>query len=1029
MIERDNIAIPLVAGLDTKTDPKIAQVGKLLVCENAIFEEHGTLKKRWGYNSLDSADLDGNSIENPQVLASWRDTPVMIADHNIYVKSATGQGWADHGRLNVMNAFTIDAPIIVAEQTEQDCISNGVITVYTWVDSRGGVYASATDSATGAILADQISVDSNGSRPRLGVSGGNVILFWVDAPNNRIETLSLVDTDTAGSLAGAPHVLTSALATPDLYDVVYDHNRDRTILAYLDATAGQGLKVIEIDQAGTATRTDTQDIATDYTLTVSNMAAISICSSYGDANLGDTYGFAVVTCASPGTSGCITRYSYDDVAFVSGHAYATSDATNGVTNLAITYKGYEDTTGDNLVVVDHDNTRVRVETVTAAAGTVTFQYEKFRSFLASRAILHDDRVWVMIGINSGGPVLQDTAFLYDIINNEPAARIQYGLYADEQSKSQLPGMWVDTDGSVQYAGLTKRRISDFSIALDPDAEDSGSFQHLAVTHQRFVIGAAANIEWWEANGTLYISSGILYAFSGGPPVEASPLTFPEQWITADFGNGAAGNLEANATYLYRVYYEIDRPGGDVSRSLSLTYAHTMGASNTKVSISLRTLVHTIAGSDARIAVYRTEANQTDIFYLVSSPDITAPAGDNEYVQNDPTSLTISFSDNMTDANLVKNKRCPQSEGVLPVVAPSSATIAAEAGDRVYLAGGDRRKGIVSPSLLVFPGEAVLFADELQIYVGEEGGDITAMGAIDDVLVVFKERMTYAVSGAGPDDTGGSTGAFNPQRVTTDVGCTAPGSVVETPKGLMFQSAKGFYILTRSFETEYIGWPVESFNDSVVVSAKVIPDTNLVVFLTSSGSSIAYDYFFDQWTVFTGHSGLDSVVSAGEYHYLRSDGKLYTRDRSRHLDGGAWYALRVRTAPIRLDSIQGYLRVRRVNIVGEYLSSHRLQMKVYCNRDISPTETRIWEPDDVLDLTLWGAGSGTWGSVSGTWGGAPGANDYQLQHKFKRQKVQTVSLEFKDLKESGSGESYQLTELNFSIGKYGENARIPAARKL
>jgi hypothetical protein len=219
---------------------------------------------------------------------------------------------------------------------------------------------------------------------------------------------------------------------------------------------------------------------------------------------------------------------------------------------------------------------------------------------------------------------------------------------------------------------------------------------------------------------------------------------------------------------------------------------------------------------------------------------------------------------------------------------------------------------------------------------------------------------------------------------------------------------------------------------VVVSAEVIPDTNLVVFLTSSGKTIAYDYERNEWTTFTGHNGLDAVVSGGDYHYLRSDGEMYTRNPEIYLDAGSWYALRIRTAPIRLSSVQDYMQVRRVNILGEYLSSHRLQMHVWVNRDLAPFETRVFEVDDAIDTSQWGdADTDLWGAADSTpWSGNPGESDYQYQHKFKKPKVQALRLEFNDLQTDGAGgQSYELAEMNFEIGTHEGNARVPAVRKV
>jgi hypothetical protein len=75
--------------------------------------------------------------------------------------------------------------------------------------------------------------------------------------------------------------------------------------------------------------------------------------------------------------------------------------------------------------------------------------------------------------------------------------------------------------------------------------------------------------------------------------------------------------------------------------------------------------------------------------------------------------------------------------------------------------------------------------------------VTGLGWLDGSLVIFCEHSIYVVSGDGPDRQG--AGAFGtPQRLPADIGCTDWRTVREVPQGLLFQSARGFYLLPRGF---------------------------------------------------------------------------------------------------------------------------------------------------------------------------------------------------------------------------------------
>ena len=1040
-----SIAVPFVGGLDTKSDSKMTPMGRLQVLENGVFTEQGTLKKRWGYdtklpNSMVGGALGGGvgltwlyagtplAARSPiSGISKWNGTLLLSTQKEMFAWSDTAGRWARQSSCPNVSVAVDDVPSVVGEQSMGDSISNGAITAHIWEDSRDStsVRASIIDSETGFIYVHDYSLDTTGAIPRCGLVGDKIVLVWANPAASTLKSVVITSADPQGSIAATATTFASSMSATDSYDLYTEAGRTWVALMTTE------LEFHELGTDGDSALSTSRDVATEFTITAANITHLSISNIYGTGGPDGTRTIVAVGCTATGGNGFYVRQYEGSLADSTGVAFSCT--TSGtVNNLSVHQVTGESTDGSTPYVVyeiDESGEPWNDKVVWESAGGGVFR-TVLHAGVASRGVLIGDSGHIVLSHTS--PALQHSYILYDFAMG-PVARFAYGAAGASYSKGQLPGLWTSDGVTFGFSALIRRRISTLGQAFEPDNSDAATFENTELGHYTFTLGGST--PYAEVGDSTYFAAGTLMAYSGTKCEESAPLFFPElkaSPFTDDTGT-YADSLGAGDSFLYRVYYERVRPNGETTRSLAMTYLYTVAGTDATNSITLPTLSHTFSTADGdwRVAVYRTEANKTRLFYQVTSPDLTSSTGVNRYVANESDANTVNLLDTMADSVLIKQKLDPQTQGVLPVIQPAAANIIGEAGDRVYLAGGELPRGVVQPSLLHFPQEPVLFSEALQFSVEEEGGDITAFGAIDGVLVVFKERRIYAMSGAGPDNTGAG-GEFNVQRVTTDVGCTQAGSIVETPDGLMFMSEKGLYIISRSFDTEYIGWPVEIFNDQCIVSAEVIPDTNLVVFLASSGNTLAYDYFFKQWTTFTGHAGVDAVVVGGEYHYLRSDGEVYTRNQDAYLDAGSWYALRLRTAPIRMDSVQDYMRVRRLNILGEYLSSHRLQMKVFNNRDIAPFETRIFEPDNVIDITLWGdADTDLWGDAdTELWGGTPGDTDYQYQHKFKRQKVQYLRLEFQDLQTGAApGQSYELAEMNFEIGIYDGNARIPARRKL
>jgi hypothetical protein len=186
---------------------------------------------------------------------------------------------------------------------------------------------------------------------------------------------------------------------------------------------------------------------------------------------------------------------------------------------------------------------------------------------------------------------------------------------------------------------------------------------------------------------------------------------------------------------------------------------------------------------------------------------------------------------------------------------------------------------------VAPGSPVEFSDVFTYNMDQYGGDMTAVGVLDDKIVFFKENVKFYVYGSGPAASGANDDFSNPERITGDTGCTNQRSIVSTPVGLFYQSPKGIYLLDRSLSDKYIGSPVEEYSQAgLVTSAVLMADVNQVRMTMDTGITIVYDYFVNQWSVDTGLMAQDSTLWQGSrYALVQSSGRVLVENADIYTD--------------------------------------------------------------------------------------------------------------------------------------------------
>jgi hypothetical protein len=487
-------------------------------------------------------------------------------------------------------------------------------------------------------------------------------------------------------------------------------------------------------------------------------------------------------------------------------------------------------------------------------------------------------------------------------------------------------------------------------------------------------------------GQVWFNASQLLPFAVGQVIFGTNITAGTTIVSINEADVTNYSFSPNITYPQRrfVLSEAAVGTGTAAAGSSATYAVTV-----KVP-TLRITAKQDSRSPVVIALYRTAVNQST-FYRVSS--ITAPT------YNSTTTDSVSFVDSVPDETLIGNELLYTTGAVTENFAAPSLAFITNYKNRLM--------GVPSESRLNFwytkevgdntPAE---WTDTFVGSVDPRGGALTAIAEMDEKLILFKATQIYYMVGNGPDATGAQNDFSQPQRINVDAGCKNARSVVVIPMGLMFQSDKGIYIIDRSLAVQYIGDDVESYNNQTITSAILLESTNQVKFTLESGIALLYDYYAKQWDIETIVDAKDAVMFQKKYTYIQEDGVVNQNTPATYLDGaGDFYAMKIKTGWMSFANIQGYQRVYRMLIVGEYKSPHDLIVEVAYDFDQTIVQTVTITPDP--------------------------AQDYQFRVDMQIQKCEAIQFTIRDA--NGDGQSMSLSAISFIAGmKRGLN-KIPATR--
>lgn len=982
--------------MDTKSDPFQIPIGKFSLLKNKIFSKAGRLDKRNGFGSLTALSDSSNT------LVSTFNNNLIAVGNSVNAYSSASATWANKGDYYPLEISAL--PLVRNSTSQISCDSathsNGLVcVVYTDNNPSAVAYKyTILNSITGQVVVNPTALASCDGSPRVFVLDSYFIILYPVSAAIKYIAISVNAPSSAGSATNLATVYSPG-ANAGAYDACVVNNR--LFLAYNATDVGGAIRITYL------TNTLTQGGTTAFAGESAEL--MSICADdtqptpviymvyYESATpLGD------VIAVDFNVNTVLTATAWNSTDTILNVACAAQDGSVTIFYEVENAYSYDAAIATNYIVY---------KTVSSGGSVGSATTLKRSVGLASKAFIYDSTIYVC-GVYQSS--YQPTIFLLDSSGNIHG-KLAYSN-ASGYLTYGLPSITVNsTVADMSY--LLKTVI--IPTNKDQNADSSTPvFSQLGVNLCHFDFDPSLNVV--EIGSNLELSGGFVWQYDGVQAVEQGFHIYPDNveatWSTTG-GSIAAqpdGSTNTNAYYYVALYEWTDNQGNIYRSAPSVPVAvTTTGTGNTgSITVDVPYLRLTAKTTNpVKIVIYRWSV-QNQIFYQVTS--VSAPT------LNSTSSDAVAFVDTLADASIIGNSIVYTTGGVLENIGAPASSAMALFKSRLFLISSE------SPNTLWFSkqvvgGTPVEMSDLLTLYVAPttaaqgSTGPLKCLAPMDDKLILFKKNSLFYIVGTGPDNTGANNDFSEPVFITSTVGCDNQSSIVFQPQGLMFESDKGIWILRRDLGTEYIGAPVEDYTtDATVLSAINVPGTNQVRFNMSSGFTLMYDYFFQQWSVFEGVNAISSTVYNSLPTIIDQYGRAFQETNGAYIDGSKPVLIQVKTGWINVAGLQGYERAYFMYLLGTYKSPHKLQVDIAYDYNSSPTQSTTITPDNYN--AVYGDSDGNYGDES-PYGGNTDLEKWRIF--FKNQKCEAFQVTITETYDSSfgiaAGEGLTLSGLNLVVG--------------
>jgi hypothetical protein len=906
--------------LDQKRAQKNAILGTVDQAINVRQRELGRFSKRYGYSVINRTTTSG-SITDAVALGTNAGSAVLQTSSAIHVRDATNATWRHKGDHVVCMPGVRDFAWRTKGKEPTHVVTGTQRWEFVKLSSNsssvgdGTIFYRVVDTATNIEVVPATSTGQNGAGQKAIVLGSYVWLFvWQP---NLFRTLKFDPASPATAPVVATFKTMSASCTSfDVFIPAGNPTYAYTILAGTNADGATG--DVFIDAVNMTTGASAGSAA--HAMTTGG----TLCSWIHGSGGGDvTSMWAVV---KDGNDVKLLEIAPLTMAISSNTTIATLANCKGLT-------GYLTGSSKVIFTTEHGATDYENAFVTryVRTGSTTSTVFARAAWCASVPFQVSGNWYVITGhddINDGavGDYPDDLQRSYqlrdanstDVVVGNIRARALYGLGGDTW-QTGVPNSGGPTSTAWDYGFHTQVSVSGTTatVMLNSHVGGQGSYDYGAYrqTFEFASLGSAlGNVDDAETIfpggwGRRLITESLL--------TDVVPMMFPTR-ITA--AAAAAGSITAGV-YGIAVVYKISDSRGNISRSAPALTSATTAGGNLTVDVTIPYLRHLGSNSGVDVEVYFTAINGS-IYFL------------RDTFANVPTSDTVTKS----YATLTVGEALYTGGGVLSNYPAPPFRASFNWNDRQWLLGTELESEAWHSKQFA-SGIAPEYAPPLKVTTYGGSGSLLAGGVISsDYAVLFKRDAVFAVTGAGPDDTGGG-GSFQVRRINWDGGCTNHASVVTYPGGCLFQGLDGLiYRVTSGLAVDDPGADAQDYAGATVTRAINLPKYREVRFYLSTGTVLVLDYGNANENAPNGYWYLDdsdtfgaavgAIVLNDLAQFVDSTGVVWVEAAGQYYDGSSTQILqKLDFNTIQPFDLGGEGRISAVQFVGEWISTHDLRVAV------------------------------------------------------------------------------------------------------
>jgi hypothetical protein len=947
MLDFQIVQAPMRLGLAEGVEPHQVPFGTLTKAENMCWAKSGLLEHRRGSQAIGQNISGGGSISSGARLFARGNELALTDGTSLY--ALIGSAWVSRGAIpNIGITWTTMVAGLNTVRTA-DLAVVGSTLVEAWIsgeqadEGSNQLYYQLTDTSTGALITPPTKIGISTFKPhdplRVLTDGTNswIVTVWNDGKVYVIPVGgSPVSVATTAPGAGSTVALDAIIIGTEI------------LIAFTKSAGGIGL--LRVTATTTPTLVSSGAVVGEASTEVST---VSLCGTAGEP-----FFVAWATTNDPSGTDKVRYYAANLIAFATVLIVQDLSVTGGIypqqvaTVTSVRY-------GASQALICYHSASQDVGTSTlhtvlvGTTGIVVGDGGHDRSFgVLSRPYNVGSR-WLVAVANypgeagvfytSGTTLPASDVLVLDVTPD--ATRGSQGLTPVQEGKieSLTGSFWAPGCFSNVSAGYL---ATPFANAAPYGA--NGMVGKVLTGARRTKFTASGGADMWRSlsigNESVF-SAGMLSAYDGERARGYGFATGPLVSTLFTINSGAGGLVAGD--YLYNVAAERRSASGLLYRSpVGLTKKVTAGASSaTTLGVVASRLDHSQTNPGAFLG-FRSVVSGSVVQRIALPPKKMT-------VLMTATGSTMTDNESDSSAGLSIRPALYTEGGELEDMQPPSALTLAYHQNRIWLIAGDGSTLWFSKDQTVNPGVAPGFHPSLTLPFDRA---LTALAPLDDKLVVFAANTFWAVLGQGPAPNG-RDGSYEIVPVQTDVGCISARSVVSTPDGIMFQSSRGIYLLTRSLELQWIGRPVtdELAAYPTISSAVLVANRNEVRFTAGSGSAsivLVYNYVERQWTTskytiggVNGAPIADACMWQGKWTAVTTSGIVfYETSDAWDTDASAaktWAPETIETAWVVATGPLAYQSVRKFSFEGVAKSAHSLTIDVGFDSEDTYPQTKTF----------------------------------------------------------------------------------------